>query len=73
MISPGRDAPRRRSVALGIVLVLGVLVVGLTAFRWWTHPLQFADHGDAFVAKPVPVADAALSMAVAVDVTVRAR
>ena len=64
--APRGAAPRRHPGAGSALAVAGVLLVvgAVLGARWWTHPALFDDSGDAFVADPVPVAEAALNAGV---------
>lgn len=60
-----RGTGRGPGAVLAVVLVVTALVViGVLAGRWWTSPTVFRDRGDSFTADPVPLSEAALSMAV---------
>lgn len=56
---------RSSSVRVAIaVAVLAIVVVAGLSLRWWTHPTLFDNLGDSFRARPLPVANAALSTTV---------
>lgn len=38
-----------------------MVVAGLVAWRWWTHPTAFTDLGDSYSSHPLLLEDAALS------------